>query len=86
MQSLMTYNMSKVEILRELLHKGAVEFTFKKKDGTIRPATGTTNPSLYTYERKGGSSPAPDMIVYWDMEKNGWRSFHESQLVDINLA
>lgn len=77
--------MSKIELLREMLKKGKVSFTFQKKDGSVRHAVGTTNASYYTYERKGTGKPAPpDMIVYWDFEKDCFRSFHENQLLTID--
>ena len=76
--------MSEIAKLRELLKKGKVPFTFQKKDGSVRHAVGTTNASFYTYERKGTGNPAPaDMVVYWDCEKDAWRSFHETQLLSV---
>lgn len=72
-------------LLRKRLSENKVSFTFRKKDGTLRPATGTTNARFFTYERKGTGKPAPpDMIVYWDFEKDCFRSFHESQLLSID--
>lgn len=76
--------MNKAELLRLLLKKGKVSFTFQKKDGSVRHAVGTTNAGFYTYERKGNGNPTPaDMVVYWDLEKDAWRSFHEAQLVSV---
>lgn len=72
-------------LLRKRLSEGKVSFTFLKKNNDVRPAVGSTNPKYYTYERKGTGKPAPDdMIVYWDFEKDCWRSFHESQLLSID--
>lgn len=73
-----------VNQLRELLAIGRVHFTFRKKDGSIRLAHGTTNTSLFQYTFVNRESvPHTDMVVYWDLEKNGWRSFHEAQLCSI---
>lgn len=69
--------------LRSMLKTGVVNFTFEKKDGTHRSASGTLNETLFEYSFKGGKSASPDMITYWDTEKNAWRSFHEYQLISI---
>lgn len=72
-------------LLRKRLSEGKVSFTFLKKNNDVRPAVGSTNPKYYTYERKGTGNPVPaDMIVYWDLKKDCWRSFHESQLLSID--
>lgn len=68
----------KIEIndLRDLLIKGIVDFQYEKTDGTERKARGTLSeehiPKLNkkdTSTNRGSSS-----FVYFDIEKNYWRS------------
>lgn len=74
------------ESLRSLLAHNIVSFTFKKVDGTIRHALGTRNltiASIYT----GSDIPAPvygeQPYSYYDVEKNGWRSYKPENLISI---
>lgn len=69
--------------LRSMMKDGIVKFQFEKKDGSIRQASGTLKETIFDYTFKGGRQSAPDMIVYWDTDKNAWRSFHEYQLISI---
>ena len=75
--------------LKEQLKNGIAEFDFEKKDGTIRHAKGTTNfdvckeSSENFVEPKGVKESNPDYITYWDVEKEGWRSFHSSKLIKV---
>ena len=66
----------------DMLHKGIVEFEFIKKDGTVRSAKGTLEPSLLPPAKPEGDSEvaAPrkkneSVFVYYDLEKNAFRSF-----------
>lgn len=69
--------------LRVLLHQSIVEFYFKKTDGTLRQAFGTLKEGL-TGEVKGtGRKPADSLQVYWDAEKEAWRSFKKCNLIRI---
>jgi len=63
--------------LREKLNEGTVQFAFKKKDGSLRTAVGTTNMDTIPLEshpsgESGESSRAS--VRYFDMGKNAWRS------------
>ena len=73
--------------LRDLLAHNIVRFTFAKRDGSIRNAIGTRNLSLadnysgYSIPRpKGAEQPNS----YYDLEKNGWRSYVPENLVSID--
>lgn len=73
------------------LNNGVVKFSFNKKDGTIREAIGTTKLS-YIGALDQNAIPkgtgrkvqkATDIICYYDLDKQGWRSFHESQFNEV---
>ena len=78
--------------LLEALGKGIVEFSYKKQDGTTRQARGTlhrgVSESFDNYKSKGGKSPRDNsntdgIYVYWDLDKNGFRSFHAQDLIQL---
>ena len=64
------------ERLRSRLRGGVVMFAFKKLDGTLRTAVGTTNLSTIPSEHhpKGSREPSPRVVVFFDVEKREWRS------------
>lgn len=87
------FNFSKSDALRQgwLLaktHKAMttrkyVIFEFLKTDGkTIRKAIGTLNP-YFVPPTRGLRTPPPTTQVFFDVEKNEWRSFRKSNLLRI---
>lgn len=61
--------------LKELLAGGPVEFTFKKKDGSLRKAKGTRLGSLIPSDKKPvGLESSPKVLAFFDLEADGWRS------------
>jgi len=83
----MTYTIDLAENLRNLMRKNVVEFTFKKKDGTIRHARGTRNLEIASVVLgyavripKGEEQPNS----YYDLDKDGWRSYIPSNLISID--
>ena len=73
--------------LRNLMRRNIVEFTFKKKDGTIRHARGTRNLEIASVALgyavrvpKGEEQPNS----YYDLDKDGWRSYIPSNLISID--
>ena len=57
-----------------------VKFYFQKVDGTIREAYGTLNSRLVP--QTGGNRRKNDTIqVYYDTERQEWRSFKKANLV-----
>ena len=69
-----------LSVLNEMLHNGIVEFQFTKKDGTIRQAKGTLQTeNIPAHAIKGTGRPSnPNVQVYWDMDKQEFRSFVKS--------
>jgi len=66
--------------LRQAMQQKVVEFTYQKKDGSIRRAIGTTSGRFFSYESKGGYS-SPKVVTYYDMEKKAFRSFRNENIV-----
>ena len=66
------------EEIKDKLHKGVVEFTVIKSDGSIRTAKGTLHEKILN-EKLGGKSStktsSPKVQVFWDLEKDAFRSF-----------
>lgn len=67
---------------RKLLKSNIVTFKFKKRDGSIRKAKGTLI-SKYLPALKGGSPRPEHQMVYFDMEKDHWRSFRSYSFIKI---
>lgn len=75
----------KIEELKKKLHEGVVEFSYRKKDGSIRTAKGTLNDGYIPEEHlpKGDSYVSPDNVQrYYDLNSEGWRSFLIENLVE----
>ena len=77
-----SFKTTSLDEFSNLLKEGIVEFEFIKKDGTVRSAKGTLEPSLLPPAKPEGDSEvaAPrkkneSVFVYYDLEKNAFRSF-----------
>lgn len=72
-------------ILVEKMREGVVTFAYKKEStGEARIAHGTLNKALFHYEYKSADrKPSEGIITYWDMDKQGWRSLHEGNILQI---
>lgn len=70
--------------LQQALASGECKFTFKKKDGSLRPATGTLDQSKFNYEYKGISQSTKWYIQkYFDLDKQAFRSCDVRRLVKV---
>lgn len=71
--------------LRNRLNVGTVQFAFKKVDGTLRTAIGTTLLEQVPLENhpKGGTS-SPKIVPYFDLQKQEWRSVSVYQEIFIS--
>lgn len=78
-----TFKTTSVEDLKQMLHEGIVNFEFIKKDGSVRQAKGTLMaehlPALK--ENDKSRKPSENVVVYFDMEKQSWRSFVKESFV-----
>lgn len=68
------------------LNEGTVQFAFKKLDGNLRTAVGTTSlESIPLENHPSGEGTTSDVSVrYFDLGKNEWRSVSSS--TEIFLA
>ena len=77
------------EEFKEALKKGEVEFTYLKKDGSERKAKGTLNPEIINAQvddkkidqAKRKHFVPPTVMVYWDCDAKGFRSFIKDNFV-----
>jgi len=63
------------ELKTRLSNGGAFKFAFKKLDGTLRTASGTTDLSLIPTinHPKGRGESSPKVVAFYDLEKGAWR-------------
>jgi hypothetical protein len=73
------------ETLRSRLRNGAVTFSFRKTDGSLRRALGTLDLTRIpeSGKPKGGSAP-PGVTTFFDLEKSAWRSVSCTQEIWID--
>ena len=79
----------KVNDFRTLLRNNKeVNFTFKKKDGTLREAKGTTEISILenNYAVPSGTGNVTPIVVvkFFDINKLEWRSARIESITSIN--
>ena len=69
----------KIEEFKRLLNEKTITFEYVKKDGSVRTAHGTTKldviPDEHHPKGTGDNIANPDVVKYFDMDKDGWRSF-----------
>lgn len=72
--------------LKRLLKSGIVEFSYKKKDGSLRKAKGTLKDELLPEtdkddERKKNLSK--DCFYYYDLKRDDYRCFLRDNFIEI---
>ena len=73
----------KVYNLKNRMKAGAVEFTYQKKDGSTRQATGTTSSTFFSYTRKTDRITPSHLVTYFDLDKNSFRSFKAANILEV---
>ena len=77
--------------------KGLLEFSYMKDDGTLRHARGTlcdgVSDRFDEWKRKQAEKPMDkkakaktkprEIITYWDLDKEGFRSFRADRLMEV---
>ncbi len=66
------------------LNEGKVDFKFRKSDGSIREATGTTKVDLIPVAKRPATmadNASTPTIVYFDLSANDWRSLRRDSLI-----
>lgn len=75
-----------VKKFKHTLNNGIIIFMYKKKNGEIRKAIGTTHPSIIPASinnkkyKESFHGKISNLINYYDIEKKGWRSFYLDKL------
>ena len=79
--------MTQKEFVQTLRENFETKFKFQKKDGTERKARGTLNFDVIPKEStpKGTQTweDPDDIVKYWDLDKEAWRSFRWEQFIDL---
>lgn len=78
-----TFKTTSVDDLKQMLHEGIVNFEFIKKDGSVRSAKGTLLAEHLPATKEGATSRKhnENVVVYFDMEKQAFRSFSKESFV-----
>lgn len=74
------------DFLKNTLKERILEVTFTKKDGTERVMKCTLRPDLLPAqtdleEQVQSRKSNPDVLVVWDLEAKGWRSFRHDSIM-----
>lgn len=74
-----------IENLKQKLANGIAHFIYKKKDGTIREAWGTSQQELAKAmtNGKGISRENYATTAYYDIEVGAWRCFRWENLIQV---
>lgn len=75
-----------IKTFKEALKSRVVNFKFNKKNGTVREAKGTINSELIPETQLSNRTSRtytsnPNVVKYFDIEKEGWRSFNEENFI-----
>ena len=79
-------NTEAINNLKSEMRKGVVEFSYTKKDGSIRIAKGTLNFEIMGEENTPKSGVEYDIETttrYFDVDSEGWRSFKNDNFLEI---
>lgn len=71
--------------LKRALHQGAVEFTYRKKDGSQRKAIGTLHNVLPLLVGSDKFQNDIFTVRYYDLEKSAFRALKVNNLLTINI-
>jgi hypothetical protein len=78
------------EYLKGVLQTGIANVTFLKKDGSERKLLCTLLPSELPAqtdleEAVQKKTPNPEVLVVWDLENKGWRSFRYDSVLGFSV-
>ena len=74
-----------VDVLKAKMQSGTAHFWFKKLDGTIREAWGTTSHNLMANKINGNGYTGEQVntVKFWDVEKGAFRSLRYENLIAV---
>lgn len=75
------------DVVLSHMKSGIANFTFEKKSGEIREMNATLcssqiDPRFHKETNPNPHDANPDLVVCWDVDKDGWRSFKLSTLTE----
>lgn len=73
--------------LNKLLKAGVVEFSYKKKDGSVRKAKGTLKDELLPEtdkDDKRKKNLSKECFYYYDLKRDDFRCFLKDNFIEIN--
>lgn len=74
-------------VLFYYLYATGVSSTDKTRIGTLRKAMGTRNLSMSFIPTEdiplGVTTPSPDVVTYWDIDRGEWRSCRRDRIVFV---
>ena len=80
---------TKEDKLSEKLFNGIAIFHYRKKDGTIRGAAGTTNPNIIPNGDMTSTSMSHvkgNVQSYYDLSRSKWRNFIRTNVLSIRAS
>lgn len=69
--------------LKTAMKQRIVKFYFKKVDGSVREAYGTLKENLIPATSGDNRKKNDTVAIYFDTEKQSWRSFKKANLLNI---
>ncbi|PTB96321.1 DUF2693 domain-containing protein [Marivirga lumbricoides] len=69
--------------LAKSMAKGAVNFAYEKKDGSLRKATGTLKDVHTMVKGTSNNSSSPKVLHYFDIDAQGFRCFKVENFITI---
>ena len=76
-------DMKEIEILKERMCKEIVHFSFRKSNGDVRDAHGTMMPTMLPNVVGNGKPTPSHLMLYYDTDKQSWRSFKKDNLIKV---
>lgn len=69
--------------LAKSMAKGAVNFSYQKKDGTLRKAIGTLKDVHTMVKGTCNNASSPKVLTYFDLDAGAFRSFQAQNFITI---
>lgn len=73
---------SRYKVIKNL-KAGATKLLYRKANGLLRSAMGTLKAEVLAFYPKAPENSNPDVVRYWDLEKQAWRSFRIERLISM---
>ena len=80
--------MTTINETKDALRQGLCTLVYEKLDGEMRTAIGTLNSDFIPvrFTPKNTGHPNVDLVSYFDVDRQGWRSFWPERLRSLSLV